>query len=474
MTDNLINFLEPEDVPGLDTEDVLDVRIANRVLWFTEDWGYENEPGLAKDLYRAIGMILEKYREQLKDHQNLSIFLSAKLRMGWFAFPALDAKEKQQMIAENMVAGAKQHVDLAASIDRYVGLFETKFEQEKQIRSDLLNALTHNLEILGTEFLVLKSGEKVSNSVSNWLRDYVSYADFNSIRGGSYNLTQYLYSSINVKNLTEENKAILVQILNTYNYLKNPKISGVERQLPRRVVGAPTDATPAALPTVAAKPVTSQGFDSKLTEINNSRGASLDLLKSRLAKQPTPLVSKTPANVDSKPRLTPQEIEREVNTTELPPYKPAVPKPSIPLVKPKPLAAKVETINFAPKPKPGSIPFAKPLEITNIKPPVAPSAAPRTEAVNVVDDLKKLDINYLRAGSLKSQVNSLRSQILHLSEANNMLPYHVVLAFEESPLFKAYLAQGSAKIGGQTGISSGLTQEEFEALADLRKEIESF
>ena len=91
----------------------------------------------------------------------------------------------------------------------------------------------------------------------------------------------------------------------------------------------------------------------------------------------------------------------------------------------------------------------------------------------------------MRQGELAGQISLIRSKITALAQTNKVLPFYVVSAFEESPLYNSYLKIGAAMIadsnpnraqayeaaardiGGDT-----LTLREFEAMADLRKQIE--
>jgi hypothetical protein len=112
------------------------------------------------------------------------------------------------------------------------------------------------------------------------------------------------------------------------------------------------------------------------------------------------------------------------------------------------------------------------------------------DQIKTVDDLRKIEIEHLQQGSLPDQVEKIKLLILHLARVNNMLPYQTVSMFEQSPLFKQYLSLGAnlvadhktdrkiafndalakLKASGQKGMSLA----EFEAVADLREEIERF
>ena len=199
--------------------------------------------------------------------------------------------------------------------------------------------------------------------------------------------------------------------------------------------------------------------------------------------------------------LTPEEIKRETTTPELPaspdasqggvgsvavPVAPVLPMKKYPM--PQPVAPTV------PRPIPPAAPVIRPPQPISraesvVNPQVRDSSTramsnPERLArndnagglaalsrVKGLDDLKTIDIGILRQGPIRQQISNLKSTILNLARANNLLPYYAVNAFEQSPLFRAYLAHGNSKVSGEQ-VRGDLTQEEFEAVADLKKEIE--
>ena len=452
-----IEKLKLKDLNQIDLESLKNNQVVVRIEELANDGQYEFEPMAAREFYEVMETILEKYRDQIQGTavgQRLEI---VAIKMMWQALPALDKKIKQEILNDKLLLAIENKIDVLANLDAYLYIYEYGVGPDYEERHIFGHSLDQNQERLGSNNLKLKSGQEILPYLSNWVKDYSSYTNPKSPKGVSYELTQYLYSSPNVKNLTTRQKEILAQVIRLYHHLAHPQY------IPEIIGGPGSPETKPTLPTVEsalrpAAPVSS--FDAKLSVAATGHGASLDLLKSRLEKktpgseiQPSPVRSsdRTPSprgggGIGRGP-LTPEEIEREVGTPELP-ASPAVLKP--PLVRkeevlPKPLVAKVQTINFAPK-----------LVGSSIK---------------VIDDLKKLDIAYLRAGTLEYQIPHLKSLISNLARSNNVLPYHVVLAYEQSPLFAAYLKAGTAKITNVPG-SGDLTQVEFEALADLRKEIE--
>ena len=188
-----------------------------------------------------------------------------------------------------------------------------------------------------------------------------------------------------------------------------------------------------------------------------------------------------------------QELKREVSTPELrkptpeelgPEKKPApiAPKPVV-AVKPMPTKAPMPPIapKLAPLPKELQVPHA-PLHTTE---PIPAGALRSLIEIRTVDDLKKIRALNLRQGELTAQIDLIKAKIVSIAQANKLLPFYTVSAFEQSPLYKVYLQIGSQMIADTNPdrsqvfekAASGagtekLTMREFEAIADLRKQIE--
>jgi hypothetical protein len=172
-----------------------------------------------------------------------------------------------------------------------------------------------------------------------------------------------------------------------------------------------------------------------------------------------------------------EEIKREVAAQELPAHKQQIASSSRPVGTPR-----KDEKSAAPKPV-APKPFVSPSPSPD-RSNAQESKGKSLDQINIIDDLKKIDLQSLRQGPAATQTQTIKAKILHLARANKLLPYYTVIAFEESPLFKAYLQVGSAMIGDSNPdrkdafknaafkAGSQLTQQEFEAIADLKKEIE--
>ena len=227
-----------------------------------------------------------------------------------------------------------------------------------------------------------------------------------------------------------------------------------------------------------------KGQDSPMPGSAPSKGASLSSLMSRVSQsaQASPKAT-TPSSVPTQPKPaetakistavpSKDEIKREISTKELP-------APEGTDVKAKPIMPQ-PTRPAPPKPD-TSVP-----QSAMTKNPTL--GLPSLNAIDIIDDLKRIEPAHLRQGDLNEQIKAISAKIAHLAVANKVLSVKVAQAFEQSPLFKLYLEIGGKMISHSVNnrkpdyrqVVAELTAEgkqvlsftEFEAVADLRKELE--
>ncbi|MBX4191627.1 MAG: hypothetical protein KW804_02410 [Candidatus Doudnabacteria bacterium] len=402
----------------------------------------------------------------------------------------MDKKLKKEALKENLTYALKNGIEVSSYIDSYLFVFEYGVGPDEAERQIFINSLVLNEESIGSQALKFKTGETVRNSVGNWIKDYLSYADPNSLKGESYEMTQYMFSSPNVKALNSDDKIILNKVLGIYNLLKNPKyLPEIEQEektvpspslntftppppppVPKPVMDMPKSAPISTFTTPAPTSMTATemtAFEKRLAQVSAQQKPSTNLegLKQKVEQTKISTMS-----VD--------EIKREVQTRELPPspVSKSLPKP--------PVSAPVKPAS-PPPPKPSAtfvtskIAESKLSAVAPMAPP-KPIARPSEPAMKVpdnltdirkLDDLKRIDINHLRKGPLAQQVVILKNKIVSLAKANKIIPFYALVVFEDSPLFKTYLAHGNAMFAGQKS-NSGLSDDEFGAIADLRREVQ--
>ncbi len=433
----LIN-LQVSQFSKLDLQSLKSYQAIARIEELAEDAQYLSEPMSAREFYEALEELLNKFGGQINGTELYKKLFLISIQMQWLALPALDRKNKQNILGENLLYAIRNQIDVSGAIADYLSIYEDGVGPDYNERQLFTNSLTRNPERLGNELLTLKNGEKVPPQVANWIRDFVSYADPKSLKGESYELTQYLYSSPNAKKLAPADRQSLVEILGIYNYLRHPKylpqIEPASAPVPRVI----DNSKPKLIETVSSS---THGAPLEAFKAKMEAGTVVKFapnVKTQISSPPLGEMSRS--DREGRVKMTPDEIKREVKTPELPGHMP----PAVANTLSRPVI------------RPDTLPQRGRDNLNNIQ---------------TIDDLKKLDLAYLRTGNLQQQTLNLKSLILNLSRANHVLPYYVVSSFEQSPLFKSYMAHGNSRVLG-SGPGGDMTQAEFEAMADLRKEIE--
>lgn len=214
---------------------------------------------------------------------------------------------------------------------------------------------------------------------------------------------------------------------------------------------------------------------------DSEHGASLDTLMHRVVdEKPTIPIAPAPINLN--------QIKQQVTARELPVGAPIPPPGKDRSGK----SNKSDSMMAPPLAKP-PVPLP-PTMPTMVAPPIAEPKYKASDQptlglnslkdIQTVDDLKKIEAAHLRQGYLPEQIKFIRSKISYLAAANRLLPIQVVNIFEQGPLFKLYLQMGSEIIGTSgndykqvmakiaAAGSEVLSFQEFEAMADLRKDLE--
>jgi hypothetical protein len=131
----------------------------------------------------------------------------------------------------------------------------------------------------------------------------------------------------------------------------------------------------------------------------------------------------------------------------------------------------------------------QPLSVPRIRNRVAKHGLPDLGSISAVDDLGKIEAAHLRQGPLPEQIAFIKQRIGQIARDNDMLPINILPVFEQSPLFQSYLKAGAMLIDRNMGEDKvvldqvigeleamgqdTLSQQEFEAVADLKKELET-
>lgn len=104
-----------------------------------------------------------------------------------------------------------------ALITRYE--FEFFYDNRMRIVQQVYDALEASTQVLGTKELITE-GSVRHPEVKNWLADYVNFPVKNQMRGNIEELA-YINQSPNVRNLDQEDRKILIELLRVYDFARN-------------------------------------------------------------------------------------------------------------------------------------------------------------------------------------------------------------------------------------------------------------
>jgi hypothetical protein len=344
-------------------------------------------------------------------------------------------------------------------------------------------------------------------TIANWLKDYArsTFLTKDKTTRGTFEELTYINQSNNVRKLSKDERDLLLKILKLDDWLRYSELKydfGINGQPPAldeelsdkehklipeelvKILGeseaqaqVPVQPTPPALPKV--QPVVSKprlqpsasvsvapksplsDFDKKLAQVAApvAHGQDLEVLRRQL--EPTKVAAVVKVASAPAVAISAEEIKRELAEPELPGHKEEIASSPSRVIQKNEAPRKDERRMIQ--------------RSTGLK---------SLDQITVTDDLKKVDLAHLRQGPVQAQTQLIKSKILSLASANKLLPYYLVNAFEQSPLFKAYLQIGSTMIEDENKdrvaafkdaadrLNSDLSLQEFEAIADLRKEIE--
>lgn len=407
-------------------------------------------------------MLLSQYPE-LK-MQNPNIYQSYQRLVGLLKFVNLSARGTEQiseLVEKYLLDAMLTGIPVNKKFDEVLDIYDDEMFGGV-IAETLGKAMLKSTGNIGNKQIIRPDGKNVSSFIGNWLSDYNQSALYSLPAGekrGAVQRITYVNKSQNTHGLSDDDRKLLLHVFELYDWLRYGASFTVKETL-QPMLRQPVPRPPVA--SIMSKPAPVHGQD-------------LDVLKKRIEQvvpNPSPGAGAPPSPVGRGELLmTPQEIKREVATPELITHEE--------LELPPHQEVKKTIVPQAPKPvvsNPSPAPSGHPLPKGEGKPSQPVQAVPKMNlttlaSISMVDDLKKIEINHLRQNPLNQQIQLIKSKIVNLAQANRLLPYYTVNAFEQSPLFRAYLSHGQSKFAGSP-MTNDLSQAEFEAIADLRKEIE--
>ncbi|MDP4000758.1 MAG: hypothetical protein Q8P83_00760 [bacterium] len=411
------------------------------------------------EIYKALTLKIQEFKNSIpKEQSKVYEELSKLAEIGIARF--FSGQKQSKFYMDSILLLLKYNLNLQEVFEP--GLMLT-FDLDNTDKKAVRNMLEKNSELLGKEPLFIKGHESaLSPTLGNWLLDYrviLGEKDFDITN--TYSKAFYYSNNSNYKKLNPQNQRILQKIIDFYSWVHKPT--------PIMTASIPTLRSQTGKQTIQQiKSVSERNFEPL------QHGESIEDLRAKLKSSPVDFAKKIPAPFKPRPSTSgpnpiQKEIKREVETPELP-SPPTIRIPELDSGSGK----RASELN---------------LELQNRQSAAqAKMALKSLDEIKTIEDLKKIEVGHLHQGEPNQQVEKIKSKIFDLARVNNLLPYHVVSVFEQSPLFKQYLFLGGSlvtdhrqdrkiafseavarlKASGQQAMSLA----EFEAVADLRKEIE--
>lgn len=172
----------------------------------------------ARELISRLRLVdnLKSVDQQLyKFYQKLIILLK------FVSFIALKPKDFRYLLMEGIIAALRAKVEVVDNIRDFFELYEGGVGIEKQMRRELIYALENNKENIGEQSIKLEDKGRVAPSLQNWLKSYNSSQPLTAGRS-RFNQINFLNTNQNVLILSSEDKKILAQVLEIYDWLLFP------------------------------------------------------------------------------------------------------------------------------------------------------------------------------------------------------------------------------------------------------------
>ncbi len=225
-----------EDLKNLNASSILDEEnfeaIKYRACDYIDSLDWDGAVSFARTLEEKLERLqLDNSEEQIG--LNVLRFWVLKLRL--FSFSNLSVLEQKDLLKDHAAFIIQSGLDLNRVITRYFSFFASEKIIKEESKS-LIFALNNNKENLGTQ---IDEFQKFNfrPTVGNWIREYQtvfkSSADMN-MEPGAFHIVKFLDTNSYVKYLTSEEKDVLKELLELYNWLSSPIAYVEERQAAKK------------------------------------------------------------------------------------------------------------------------------------------------------------------------------------------------------------------------------------------------
>jgi len=210
-----LNELTLENVAEIKLEDLQKPGAPEAVKRLADEVFDERVIGEAREVLRALEPLVLGLPAESQRQGYQKTLLSLKL----LALPHLSPKEIESLLKQHTLAAMRLNINMndqlgltfIVTIDDFTG---------GALRQIMIRALQQNGETLGHRPLtILGEEKKPPPEVRYWLKDYESRVGGQEVRT-EYEISRYLSESPNVSQLNEDERAMLTQLLEIYDFLR--------------------------------------------------------------------------------------------------------------------------------------------------------------------------------------------------------------------------------------------------------------
>ncbi len=179
------------------------------------------------DDQQAAGEVLKIFREEMvgqlsrveADPELYNLYRQSWITAQFIKLSSIPEDEFFDLIKEHLIDGLKlKDYDIVEKIGLRISFIQIE-EDQVVFMENLLEIIQKNSGVLGSNNLKL-GGRTVLPTIANWLLDYDNYPS-QSAQKSDYEQIAYLSKSPNVAALSDEEKRILMDILDCYDSLRN-------------------------------------------------------------------------------------------------------------------------------------------------------------------------------------------------------------------------------------------------------------
>lgn len=187
--------------------------------------GGSRSPTFALETASLLAAKIDSVLSQMDKSLSEKYFLLLKL-LRLFGIRAFNDVEKEQVFREFVLELFRSGlVDVMDEVELFFKAYFDAKDIREHYRTLFVSGIEKNKEILGQQNIkVLINGEEklVRPTLQNWLLDYngTSHVNAETKRRGAFEQANYMLHSENVKNLSKTDRALLLKVIQFYDWLK--------------------------------------------------------------------------------------------------------------------------------------------------------------------------------------------------------------------------------------------------------------